>query len=113
MLVGLSIKHRYSYNVPASINHDKTQQTTNKRASHSLPLFWTTFIWASHVCFLISCLSYDVASGSEITSCNEIDKPLVVYRFSGNVMASITTLRTQRQHYHVFTQEMRFKVIFM
>ena len=31
-------------------------------------------------------LSYDVASGSEITPCNKIDKPLVVYRFSGNVM---------------------------
>ena len=39
-------------------------------------------------------LSYDVASGSEITPCNKIDKPLVVYRLSGNVMTSITTLRT-------------------
>ena len=32
--------------------------------------------------------------GSEITSCNKIDKPVVVYRFTGNVMTSITTLRT-------------------
>ena len=39
-------------------------------------------------------LSYDVASGSEITPCNKIDKTLVVYRFTGNVMTSITTLRT-------------------
>ena len=39
-------------------------------------------------------LSYDIASGSEITPCNKIDKPLVVYRFTGNVMTSITTLRT-------------------
>ena len=39
-------------------------------------------------------LSYDVASGSEITPCNKIDKPLVVYRFKGNVMTSLTTLRT-------------------
>ena len=39
-------------------------------------------------------LSYNVASRSEITPCNKIDKPLVVYRFSGNVMPSITTLRT-------------------
>ena len=39
-------------------------------------------------------LSYDVASGSEITPCNKNDKPLVVYRFTGNVMTSITTLRT-------------------
>ena len=28
-------------------------------------------------------LSYDVASGSEITPCNKICKPLVVYRFTG------------------------------
>ena len=43
-------------------------------------------------------LSYDVASPgsseSEIRPCNKIDKPLVVYRFTGNVMTSITTLRT-------------------
>ena len=39
-------------------------------------------------------LSYDVASGSEITPCNKIDKTLVVYRFTGNVMTSITTVRT-------------------
>ena len=39
-------------------------------------------------------LSYDIASGSEITPCNKIDKPLVVYRFTGNVMTSIATLRT-------------------
>ena len=39
-------------------------------------------------------LSYDVASGSEITSCNKIDKPLVVYKFSGNVTTSIKMLRT-------------------
>ena len=40
-------------------------------------------------------LSYEVASGSEVTPCNKIDKPLVVYRFTGNVMTSITMLRTQ------------------
>ena len=39
-------------------------------------------------------LSYDVASGSEISPYDKIDKPLVVYRFTGNVMTSITTLRT-------------------
>ena len=39
-------------------------------------------------------LSYDVASESEITPCNKIDKPLVVYQLTGNVMTSITTLRT-------------------
>ena len=45
-------------------------------------------------CFRVyTMLSYDVASGSEITPCNKICKPLVVYRFTGNVMTSITTLR--------------------
>ena len=43
---------------------------------------------------LYAALSYDVASESEITPCNKICKPLVVYRFSGNVMTSKTTLRT-------------------
>ena len=42
----------------------------------------------------IECVSYDVASGSEITPCNKIDKPLVVYRLTGNVMTSIRTLCT-------------------
>ena len=28
-------------------------------------------------------LSYDVASGSKISACNKINKPLVVYKFSG------------------------------
>ena len=42
-----------------------------------------------------NCLSsYDVGSESEITPCNKIDKPLVVYRLTGNVMMAITTLRT-------------------
>ena len=35
-------------------------------------------------------LSYDIAHDSEITICNKIDKPLVVYRFLGNVMTTIT-----------------------
>ena len=35
-----------------------------------------------------------VKNGSEITPSNKIHKPLVVYRFTGNVMTSITTLRT-------------------
>ena len=37
-------------------------------------------------------LSYDVASGSEITFCTKIDKPLVVYR-NMHEMTSITMLR--------------------
>ena len=50
-------------------------------------------IWAQNV-MARYILSYDVASESEITPCNKIDKPLVVYRFTGNVMTFITTLRT-------------------
>ena len=42
---------------------------------------------------LNSILSHDVASVSDITLCNKICKPLVVYRFTGNVLTSITTLR--------------------
>ena len=41
-----------------------------------------------------SLLSYDVASESEIIPCNKIDKPLVVYGFTGKVMMSITILQT-------------------
>ena len=41
-----------------------------------------------------STLSYDVASGSKMAPCNKIDKPLVVYRFTGNIMTSITMLHT-------------------
>ena len=44
------------------------------------------------IIFFITTLSYDIASGSEITPCNQIHKPLlVVYRCSGNIMTSITT----------------------
>ena len=39
-------------------------------------------------------LSYDVAPRNEITPCNKICKPLVVYRFLGHVMTSITSLCT-------------------
>ena len=39
-------------------------------------------------------LSYEVASGSEITPCNKIDGPLVAYIYLGNVMTFKTTIRT-------------------
>ena len=49
----------------------------------------------SYKLFVFYCVLsyYDVASGSEITACNKICL-LVVYRLSGKVMTSITTLRT-------------------
>ena len=57
-------------------------------------------------------LSHDVVSGSDIMPCNKIDKPLVVYRFSGNVTASIIRLRKIRQNLDVFTPKMQFLSIF-
>ena len=53
-----------------------------------------TVLYVSVIGTFLFLLSYDVASGSEITPCNKICKSLVVYRFSRNVMTSITTLRT-------------------
>ena len=43
---------------------------------------------------------------SDITLCNKIDKPLVVYRFSGNVMTSIITLRKRWQNLDMFMPKM-------
>ena len=63
------------------------------------------FIWVIEplyslcLAIIVTFLSHDVAPGSQITSCNKIDKPLVVYRFSGNVMMSIITLRKIRNSY--------------
>ena len=45
--------------------------------------------------------NYDVVTGSEISTCNKIDKPLMVYILSGNVMLSII-----KQY---FTAGMRFQ----
>ena len=58
----------------------------------SLCLVYITWPHKCFDCRII--LSYDVASGSEIMPCNKIDKLLVVYRFSGNITTSITTLPT-------------------
>ena len=54
-------------------------------------------LYATFVTIYYTTLSYDVAPGSEIAPCNKFDKPPVVYmvyRFTGNVMMSITRLRT-------------------
>ena len=53
-------------------------------------------------------LSHDVASESDITSCNKINKPLVIYIFLGNVMTSIKTLHKIRESLDVFTPKMQF-----
>ena len=47
-----------------------------------------------HLKWIKMSVYHDVAPGSKITPCNKIVTPLVVYRFSGNVMtSSITMLR--------------------
>ena len=43
--------------------------------------------------------------GSDITPCNKIDKPLVVYRFSGDIMTSIIMLRKMSENLDVFTHK--------
>ena len=45
-------------------------------------------LWKSHEGIINKnkLISYDVVSGSDITPCNKIYKPLVVYQFTGNVM---------------------------
>ena len=56
-----------------------------------------TFQWFKNLLYkggIEKSLSYDVASGSEITPWNKIDNLLLVYKFTGNVMTSITTLRS-------------------
>ena len=37
----------------------------------------------------------DITSGSEITPCNIIDKPPLVYRFSGNVHNNVAYIMTK------------------
>ena len=55
-------------------------------------------------------LYHDVASGSEITPCNKIGKPLAVYRFTGNFMTSIITLRKKWQNLDVFVPKILFLI---
>ena len=57
-------------------------------------------------------LSHDVASGSDIMLCNKVNKQLVVYRFLGNVMASIITLLKRWQNLDVFKAKMQFLINF-
>ena len=80
------------------------------RYSRKTETIYTGPHWSCQHCKYIN-LSYDVALGTEIRPCNKIIKPLVVYRFTGNVMTSITTLRTCWQNHNLFTPEMRFQSI--
>ena len=57
-------------------------------------------------------LSHDGAYESDKTPCNKIDKPLVVYKFTGNVITSIITLCKICETLDVFTTRMQFLNIF-
>ena len=80
--------NKLSYN-RLHVLHDRQRRIVFFKEFHTLKCIGHTRVTHSYLL-----LSYDVASGSEITPCNKIDKPLVVYKFTGNVMTSITTLRT-------------------
>ena len=62
--------------------------------------------------FTVLTLSYDVVSGSDIMPCIKIYKPLVVCRFSVNVITSIITLLKRWQNLDVFTPKMQFLINF-
>ena len=53
-------------------------------------------------------LSHD--AGSDMTLCNKIDKPLLVYKFSGNVITFIVTFRKRWRNLDVFTSKVRFLI---
>ena len=57
--------------------HEETGQKHDKIPLNILAVLFLQ----SNICYL----SYDVASGSEITPCIKIDKQLVVYRLLGKV----------------------------
>ena len=44
-----------------------------------------------------------------MTPCNKINKSLVVYRCSGNVITYVTTLHLYLQNFDIFMPEMRFQ----
>ena len=70
------------------------KQQQQKRSFQKGHMFTNISAQNTTALMLVATLSYDVASGSEISPCNKVDKPLLVYRFLGKVMTSITTLCT-------------------
>ena len=75
-----------------NLNNNEKYHRTSLKNKWTIPIDNGGKFHSAKILYFL--LSHDVASGKDITPCNKIDKPLVVYRFSGNVMTSITTLRT-------------------
>ena len=72
------------------------EQNTAKRLTlHPYKGIWTVGPLELYFLYFENCIyhNYDVASVSETTPCDKIGKPLVVYRFSGNVMAFKSTFK--------------------
>ena len=67
---------------------------------------WNYFEVLTWIEIMYPFLSHNVVSGRYITLCNKIDKPLVVYRFSGSIMTSIITLHKRWENPDVFTPKM-------
>ena len=86
--------HSYPLQSQISKMHSLTLTMDLMGYAHPIPyLYGINILETLQIPTLNLYLSYDVASGSEITPCNKIDKPLVIYRFMGNLMTSLTTLR--------------------
>ena len=68
------------------VDFEKNQQTTKKHEKLPRRQIVNMVNIYEMTLSVKLCFSYDIASGSDITPCIKIDKPLVVYRFSGNVM---------------------------
>ena len=60
------------------------------------------------ICLIKKDLSHDGVSESDIMQCNKIDKPLVVYKFTGNAMTPILMLPKIRETLNVFTPKLQF-----
>ena len=97
-------KHHSYFSVTSHVLNDVNVREGSVKNRHTSNQYWSE---------VNSVLSHDVASESDITPCNKIDKPLVVYRFTGNVMMSIKTLRKIREILDVFTPKMHFLSILM
>ena len=82
--------YKQNLNIVMTLTFDSKAMPEIKQLTHHLQ----SFTHLGQTLCQNNNLSYDVASERKITTCIKIDKPLVVYRFTENVMTSIATLRT-------------------
>ena len=82
------------------------------RGSYLAQVFNCHFLFVLLIIVIVYYFNLFIFLWSDITPCIKIDQPLVVYRFSGNVMTSIITLRKIRETLDVFTPKMQFVSMF-